>query len=276
MPFGIRATEPDSSQTESEPEGEVAVTLGLALGNIASSESDGSIVTPTRSRSHLRLLRHLPLLDRCLPPWKSATQMLKWCIRGTFSYIIVGILYVIVRVVLFSIERASGKGPDLPGKGPIMKVAQGFLVASQGCAITALTTLGVNMMEDLKPLHGHYKFLSVKLVIFFTFWQGLALMGLERLGALQPMVDQTLHWRSPKEVSTSLQNWLICIEMLIASLLHFPVWPPTDYLIVLAHLEMRRDRLEYLDTQMNAPRTYAVDLRDIYQTAHSVMHTNSI
>lgn len=271
-----------TDHSASEGESVAAVTLDLAMGGngalTSSSESDcpESGLHVVSHSSHLRKLRHLPLLDRCLPPWRSARQMLKWCIRGTLSYIIVGICYVVVRVVLFSIASASGEGEHLTGKGAVMMVAQGFLVASQGCAITALTTLGVNMMEDLKPLHGHWKFLSVKLVIFFTFWQGLVLVGLQSLGALQPMVDQALHWSSPKDVAVSFQNWLICLEMLIASVLHFKVWPPHDYLIMLAHIEMRRDRLDSVDTQMSAPRTLAVDLRDIYETAESVMRVRSI
>ena len=57
------------------------------------------------------------------------------------------------------------------------------------------------------------KFLCIKGVVFMTFWQGLVLQGMASAGFV---LDRQ---------ATQLQNLLICIEMLLASIAHFYVFP---------------------------------------------------
>lgn len=61
------------------------------------------------------------------------------------------------------------------------------------------------------------KFLCIKGVVFMTFWQGIAISGLSRAG----FVDS--------EAAAELQNILICIEMLLASVMHYLFFPYQEW-----------------------------------------------
>ncbi|XP_033615911.1 transmembrane protein 184C-like [Fukomys damarensis] len=82
------------------------------------------------------------------------------------------------------------------------------------CLILFYTTL----KEELKPLHPIGKFLSMKFVIFVSFWQGviISLLVKYKVIARGPLWD----WHSPEEVAIGLQDFLFCLEMLVAGIAH--------------------------------------------------------
>lgn len=57
------------------------------------------------------------------------------------------------------------------------------------------------------------KFLCIKGVVFMTFWQGLSLQIMSSTG----LVDE--------RVASQIQNLLICVEMMLASIAHFYIFP---------------------------------------------------
>ena len=61
------------------------------------------------------------------------------------------------------------------------------------------------------------KFLCIKGVVFMTFWQGLALSGMSIAG----LVDE--------KGAKSTQNILICIEMLVAAIMHYLFFPYQEW-----------------------------------------------
>lgn len=61
------------------------------------------------------------------------------------------------------------------------------------------------------------KFLTIKVVVFMTFWQGIAITGMSVMG----LVDE--------ESGMAAQNILICIEMLLASLTHHLFFPYREW-----------------------------------------------
>mmetsp|Transcript_53594 Transcript_53594/g.120851 ORF Transcript_53594/g.120851 Transcript_53594/m.120851 type:complete len:413 (-) Transcript_53594:62-1300(-) len=267
----VDSSDEDSSDAEgrgdSEPSGtedEVAANsnrLGIT-GVLTIVNQENSGMSTPQPPKHLRPIRHLPFLGWFLPPWRSATQMLKACVWGTLGYIITGGLYGSSIGVLLIWSWLDDFSVDPADELPCLTWFVRFLmVVFQGMALTALTTLGINMMEELKPIHCERKFLSVKLVIFFTFWQGLLLKILESVGVLDSLAEKEVKWSTPKEVSSAIQNLLICIEMMVASVLHLWVWPPVDSLIIVASLEMQIHS-ERAEPPSN-PGAAVVDLRDI-------------
>jgi len=61
------------------------------------------------------------------------------------------------------------------------------------------------------------KFLTIKVIVFMTFWQGIAITGMSIMG----LVDEAS--------GMAAQNILICIEMLLASLMHHLFFPYREW-----------------------------------------------
>ncbi|GIY09198.1 transmembrane protein 184B [Caerostris extrusa] len=75
--------------------------------------------------------------------------------------------------------------------------------------------------ELLSAYEPVWKFLTVKSVIFLSFWQGFILAILEKAGVIVPIFANRLsihHTASAGTVSAGIQNFLICIEMFFAAL----------------------------------------------------------
>ena len=84
------------------------------------------------------------------------------------------------------------------------------------------------------------KFLSVKAVVFFTWWQSLGISILFQMGMIPhyAAVDDGREWTS-EAVAKGLQDYLICIEMFVAAIVHTFVFPHTDYLDPLGAINHR-------------------------------------
>jgi len=79
-----------------------------------------------------------------------------------------------------------------------------------------LVTFYLTVKKDLVPYKPIPKFLSVKFVIFFSFWQGILVSIL----AYFNVIHGTQYW-TVTDVSSGVQNFLVTIEMVIASLIHY-------------------------------------------------------
>jgi len=101
------------------------------------------------------------------------------------------------------------------------------------------------------------KFLAVKSLVFFTWWQALGISMLHQMKLIPSYEDGG--WTS-EEVAKGLQAYLICIEMFVAAILHIFVFPHTDYLKPLAistagagvsHFKGRRVGRKYNNAKRN-------------------------
>ncbi|GES99620.1 DUF300-domain-containing protein [Rhizophagus clarus] len=80
-------------------------------------------------------------------------------------------------------------------------------------------------MDDLKPYRPVPKFLCVKAIIFFSFWQSFALSILVSLGIIHDTDEG-----SAESFSVSIQDFLITIEMLFAAWAHNYAFSYKDYI----------------------------------------------
>ena len=69
------------------------------------------------------------------------------------------------------------------------------------------------------------KFLCIKGVVFFTYWQSVGIALLVYIGIIH---DITEFW-SAENISNSLQDFLICIEMFGFSVAHHYAFNPNDF-----------------------------------------------
>ncbi|ORZ26781.1 organic solute transporter Ostalpha-domain-containing protein [Lobosporangium transversale] len=87
----------------------------------------------------------------------------------------------------------------------------------------SLYCLGVFFMatqDDLEEFRPIPKFLSIKVVIFFSFWQGFAISLLVATGLMS---------NTSPEIAVAIQDFLICFEMVFAALGHWYAFSHRDY-----------------------------------------------
>ena len=86
---------------------------------------------------------------------------------------------------------------------------------SQLTSLYALAWLYMIMKKELTPFSPVFKFLVIKSVVFFTFWQGVGLAVLVKIGAITDSDNFSVG-----QVQVGLQDFIITIEMFIAACCH--------------------------------------------------------
>lgn len=147
-----------------------------------------------------------------LEPLKVTPRFVQSCRRCLFQFMVCKPLVTLVILFL----TAAGKMGD-----SLWDVSRGYFWTtlvyniSITVAFTALVYFYQGTREFLEGKQALAKFLCVKTVIFLSFWQGVVIAIVASCGAL-PKFD---YW-SDSEAATGLQDFLICIEMLMIAFAH--------------------------------------------------------
>jgi Organic solute transporter Ostalpha len=80
---------------------------------------------------------------------------------------------------------------------------------------------------ELADIHPLRKFILIKMVVFFTFWQGFML---SILAHFQLIGSQSFTTYQTKALATSIQDAIICCECLPAALMFAVSFPAKDYM----------------------------------------------
>ena len=149
-------------------------------------------------------------------------EFLKFCKFGTMQYIVLKPTCTLVAVIL-SACGLYGEGSFALNRfwayqTLIMNVSVGY----------AFYCLGMFYVLLHGPLEVHNpvpKFLCIKAVLFLSFWQGVIIAALVRLGLLPHFGEWTT-----QNVAMAIQEVLICIEMVLVAFAHRYAFPVTDYM----------------------------------------------
>lgn len=95
---------------------------------------------------------------------------------------------------------------------------------SQFCAMYCLVLFYREMRKELAPLKPLGKFLSVKAVVFFSFWQQIIISVLVFIHAIH-----STETYSQEDVAKGLQDFIICIEMVAAAVAQRRFFGYTDF-----------------------------------------------
>uniref|UniRef100_A0A7I4Z5K5 Transmembrane protein 184B n=1 Tax=Haemonchus contortus TaxID=6289 RepID=A0A7I4Z5K5_HAECO len=152
----------------------------------------------------------------CLAGKQYTIEFLRFCKQATLQFCFIKPIMAILTLFL------TGMGKYEDGN---WSAQQGYLYitlvynVSISLALYGLFLFYTATRELLSPYSPVLKFLTVKSVIFLSFWQGLLIAILGATSAIDPVVDSSGHEVIGKgTVAAGYQNFLICIEMFFAAI----------------------------------------------------------
>lgn len=156
----------------------------------------------------------------------TGSELLRRCKLGVFQYVIVKNVVAIVAMILESqgIQHEGDFSFDKP------YIYQTFIAnISQLWALYCLVVFYVATKDELSHWRPVGKFLCVKMVVFFTWWQSIFIEILFASPRGQIIANNTEDSWTVNEISKGLQDYVICIEMFFASIAFSMAFSYKDY-----------------------------------------------
>ncbi|CAM9836798.1 unnamed protein product [Chrysoparadoxa australica] len=157
----------------------------------------------------------------CLPQWTMGDHFLRRCKQGVFQYVMLRVVLTLMALWL-QLCNLYTHGDFNPAHGYIWITAVSCV--SQCYALYVLLLFYTATRHDIAHVHPMGKFLAIKGIVFCTWWQGTLIEVLEHEGWI---IDIGTHKAS--HVAQGIQDLLICMEMLVASLGFLCAFPVSDY-----------------------------------------------
>ncbi|KAH8410258.1 hypothetical protein KR009_010228 [Drosophila setifemur] len=155
----------------------------------------------------------------CMRPWVMGREFIHNCKHGILQYTVVRPITTFISVIC-ELCGVYGEG-EFAGT-----VAFPYIVVvnniSQFVAMYCLVLFYRANKEDLKPMKPIPKFLCIKAVVFFSFFQGVLLNVLVYYKIIKDIFGSDV---GDTNLASLLQNFLICIEMFIAAVAHIYSFP---------------------------------------------------
>jgi len=161
---------------------------------------------------------HFPF-NLCLPEWKMGSHYLLECKYGTLQYVVIKVFTTISTLFLHPLGLYNEGLFSLRDSYIYMVVLINF---SQCYALYCLVMFYHVLENDLRHPKNWYplgKFICVKGVVFFTWWQGIGLTILQNRGVFDIFMKENNNW-TPDTVAVFLQDYLIVAEMFLFALAH--------------------------------------------------------
>jgi hypothetical protein len=167
--------------------------------------------------------RHRWPVSLLVSPWSMGSELLAKCKLGVFQYVVIKNISAIVVCVLASFGYYR-EGTFRLDEGYVYQCV--ICNMSQLWALYCLVLFYFATKEELTPWRPVGKFLCVKLVVFFTWWQSIAISALASMDLLDSSSED--NW-TVTEISKGLQDYLICVEMFFASIAFSYAFTHQDY-----------------------------------------------
>jgi hypothetical protein len=164
-------------------------------------------------------------LSLVLEPWELGVEYMLQCKHGVLQYVVSKALFTVLTYI-FQLLGMYGEGEFL-WTSPYPYLAF-FMNLSVMYALYSLVKLYHACQDELRyPINWHPlgKFLCVKGVIFFTWWQGVLIFYLKAKG----VIDDSGAWTGD-EVANGLIDYCICVEMVGFALAHTFTFTYKEYL----------------------------------------------
>ncbi|OQR86496.1 hypothetical protein ACHHYP_10496 [Achlya hypogyna] len=203
----------------------------------------GQAVLAQRLLSHKQQTHHAGGFQLCLSTWKMGPEFVAKNTWGILQYIPCKIFITVMTYVSIIF--------DFYGEGQYTNpfVAYGYLTVlltvSQTWALYCLLLFYHGCHEELLPMKPFPKFIAIKAIIFFTFWQSCMISMFSRFGVISeswhirceeihtdPITGATTyeHCWEPAEIGGALNNFIVCLEMLIFTVVHHYAFNIEDFI----------------------------------------------
>lgn len=155
-----------------------------------------------------------------LPNCVGGRRFMVRCKHGILQYVVVRPITTLI-AFLSQLFDFYGEGNYNPFSGYTYPVLLAINNASQILAMYCLVIFYTGYRHELDPMQPLAKFFSIKLVVFFSFFQSVVIAGLLEV----PMIEETFRMLFPDltdkvSLGRKMQELLICFDMLIASFGH--------------------------------------------------------
>eukprot|EP00249_Psilotum_nudum_P021549 c28152_g1_i1 orf=571-2082(+) len=171
------------------------------------------------------VVKHLFPLNYFLKPWSLGQEFYQAFKFGIVQYMILKTVCALLSLVLQPFD-AYGEGNFKWDKGyPYIAVVMNF---SQSWALYCLIQFYNNTQEELAPIKPLAKFLCFKSIVFLTWWQGVIIAIIFSVKAFFPETVKS-------SLRSSVQDFLICIEMGFAAMCYVYVFPAKPYHVMGQH-----------------------------------------
>lgn len=156
----------------------------------------------------------------CLPSCVNGKIFMLRCKHGILQYVVIRPITTLIAFVS-QIFGFYGEGNYNPFSGytyPALLIINNF---SQFTAMYCLVIFYSGYKQELKPMEPLAKFFSIKLVVFFSFFQSVLVTGLMEVDVIADFFRDLFPGIQDKIlVAKKLQEFLICIDMVIAAVGH--------------------------------------------------------
>ncbi|KAG0453312.1 hypothetical protein HPP92_025976 [Vanilla planifolia] len=166
------------------------------------------------------IIKHHFPMNYFLKPWRLGEWFYQIIKIGIVQYMIIKTVTAILAVFLEAFNAYCDGEFKWDCGYPYMAVVLNF---SQSWALYCLVQFYAATKDELEHISPLAKFLTFKSIVFLTWWQGVAIALLYSLGLVKSPIAQALQFKS------SIQDFIICIEMGIASIVHLYVFPAKPY-----------------------------------------------
>ncbi|XP_074308986.1 uncharacterized protein LOC141643647 [Silene latifolia] len=155
------------------------------------------------------------LMTCCFPPLPLDGRFIRRCKQGCLQFVILKPILVTMTFILYS--KGKYEDGDFSAKQSYLYITIIYTI-SYTVALYALVLFYMACRDLLQPFNPVPKFVLIKSVVFLTYWQGVLVFLAAKSGFIQDAQD-----------AASFQNFIVCIEMLMAAAGHFYAFPYKEY-----------------------------------------------
>eukprot|EP00929_Paragymnodinium_shiwhaense_P107607 TRINITY_DN73848_c0_g1_i1.p1 TRINITY_DN73848_c0_g1~~TRINITY_DN73848_c0_g1_i1.p1 ORF type:complete len:400 (-),score=50.28 TRINITY_DN73848_c0_g1_i1:77-1276(-) len=180
-------------------------------------------------------VEHIGPLRRILPAYEPGPEFVRSVLLGILQYVFVTLGFFLVIFMIWSLQFVGVSEDMCHALEVVPNVVK---AASCGWALTCLVLFAREVKHRVPKCGLVLKFLSIKGIVFFTFWQGIVIFFLQHSGWLAIFeqfvqdksrdLDLNPHWWSTPEIKSGLNDFLLCFEVLFFSVLHLYAYPARE------------------------------------------------